>query len=170
MPEKRVKVAFVNPPKQDGWSGSIKAEDGEYYNVHADELDRFEKGAEYDINFDFNKKGYKNVKGFSRVSTSPPPQHATGQNIPTRPAPQPSGHYNGSNRDDTTDRHIFITGVVGRAMGSGAFKGEQIIHLSHMAAVAYDEVFRGVDSKVAAQDNRFPEEGSAADVIPEWAQ
>ena len=44
MEEVQIEVKYVNPPKQAGWSGSIKGSDGEYYNVPDECLGNFRVG------------------------------------------------------------------------------------------------------------------------------
>jgi hypothetical protein len=41
-----------------------------------------------------------------------------------------------------TDKHIFVTGVVGRAMGSGRFDPEDIGKLTQFACTAWTEFFQ----------------------------
>ena len=66
----------------------------------------------------------------------------SGWNSPTVQAltsPQPPQQNNGFNKGDTQRMDIFVTGIVGRSMGSGHFSVEDIEKLTKNAVSAFNE-------------------------------
>tara|TARA_R110002096_G_scaffold403685_1_gene601196 strand:+ start:2123 stop:2608 length:486 start_codon:yes stop_codon:yes gene_type:complete len=66
----------------------------------------------------------------------------SGWNSPTIQAlnsPQPPQQNNGFNKGDTQRMDIFVTGIVGRSMGSGHFSVEDIEKLTKNAVSAFNE-------------------------------
>jgi len=66
----------------------------------------------------------------------------SGWNSPTVQAltsPQPPQQNNGFNKGDTQRLDIFVTGIVGRSMGSGHFSVEDIEKLTKNAVSAFNE-------------------------------
>ena len=66
----------------------------------------------------------------------------SGWNSPTAQAlssPQPPQQNNGFNKGDTQRLDIFVTGIVGRSMGSGHFSVEDIEKLTRNAVSAFNE-------------------------------
>ena len=53
-------------------------------------------------------------------------------------APQPT-NYNSMSKSDTQRMDIFVTGIVGRAMGSGQFSVHDIAELTRNAVSAFNE-------------------------------
>ena len=129
-----VEVAFVNQPKNPGWSGSIKTSDGQYYSVKESDLGLFQKGQKYTIGYDEVTKGGKTYRNFNGALLGPTTE------TKTAPATNGANHYS---QTDTRERGMFIMGVVGRAMGSGKFEASDIEVLTKIAAASYDEVFSG---------------------------
>jgi len=74
---------------------------------------------------------------------APQPQYTPVQ--PPQPTPQanntftPKAPSNGFNKSDTQRCDIFVTGVVGRSLGSGAFSAEDIPKLTAIAVRAFNE-------------------------------
>ena len=54
-------------------------------------------------------------------------------------SPQPPQQNNGFNKGDTQRLDIFVTGIVGRSMGSGHFSVEDIEKLTRNAVSAFNE-------------------------------
>jgi len=50
-----------------------------------------------------------------------------------------SGHVNGAKIGESAARQIFVTGIVGRAMGSGKFTPSDLEALTSAAITAYDK-------------------------------
>ena len=61
----------------------------------------------------------------------------SGWNSPT--APQPQQQTNGMSKTDTQRMDIFVTGIVGRSLGSGTFTAEDIPKLTAIAVRAFNE-------------------------------
>jgi hypothetical protein len=55
----------------------------------------------------------------------------------------------------STDKHIFVTGIVGRAMGSGKFDADEILRLTERANDAFDAVFGKIESASATSPNPY---------------
>ena len=69
-------------------------------------------------------------------------QVATGHSEPVTNAPQPlvnAPQNNGFNKGSTQRLDIFVTGIVGRSMGSGHFSVEDIEKLTKNAVSAFNE-------------------------------
>jgi len=80
---------------------------------------------------------------------------------------QPRLIQGGGQRDPGEARMIFVTGVVGRAMGSGKFTASEIAILAQAASQAYELVTR--PSPPPAQSVGMPEEPPTPDAFPEGA-
>ena len=118
-----VTVKFVNQPREGKKKGNIKTADGQQYGVWADKLSQFQPGKTYEIEYESEEwqgKTYHNVKKFKEVA---------GQTNASAAANV------GSN-----DRAMFITGIVGRAMGSGQFPATEIKLLTLAAADAWADL------------------------------
>ncbi len=66
----------------------------------------------------------------------------SGWNSPTAQAlssPQPINGGNGMSKTDTQRMDIFVTGIVGRSLGSGTFTAEDIPKLTAIAVRAFNE-------------------------------
>lgn len=121
-----VEVQYVNEPKNNQRTGSIKTRSGNYISVWPNKLHLFQEGRSYHI---VCKEGFWNGKPtytFNRFASDSDPD--------TRDAPyagggnqqQGGGNRNagGGNRgrgdDDQTAKRIFLCGVVNNAIASGA--------------------------------------------------
>ena len=103
------------------------------------------------INTKTSAKGnqYTNIQNVSVVPNpndqqySPQPQYAPAQTA--QPVPQANNTFtskppsNGFNKGDTQRLDIFVTGVVGRSMGSGHFSVNDIEELTKNAVRAFNE-------------------------------
>jgi hypothetical protein len=96
-----------------------------------------------------NGNQYTNIKDVVVVPNpndqqySPQPQYTPSQ--PPQPMPQANNTYTpkppngGMNKTDTQRLDIFVTGVVGRSMGSGHFSVNDIEELTKNAVRAFNE-------------------------------
>lgn len=85
-----------------------------------------------------NIKDVEVVKNPDGQNDAPQPIGNVIQNVaPT--APQPSQQTNGMSKTDTQRMDIFVTGVVGRSLGSGTFTAEDIPKLVSIAVRAFNE-------------------------------
>lgn len=180
MPATWVSVTFINGPKNPGGKyGSIKTNELGYVSVPVEKLGDFDKGGRYCIEYTENGK-YKN---FARFANTPPAQAAQPhsqpagrqqaqpqyprQAQPQRPAapPQPVSrpHYGAGATSpavpvDTTAMNIFVTGIVGRALGSGHFTAADIKELTQEAKAAFLVHLSGVSTlSTPARQSRSPE-------------
>jgi hypothetical protein len=144
---------YVNEPRNPGDRfGSIKSREFGYISVPADQLYLFQKGKRVCI--DIEERGqYKNFKG---MAGGVPPQSSNpvwdGRQIPPRPQRPPQRAQDDRRVPrqpqlevpvDTTAMNIFITGVTGRALGSGHFNASDIDELVREAKAAYLKHFGG---------------------------
>ena len=103
------------------------------------------------INVKTSAKGnqYTNIKDVS-LAVNPNDQQASYQQRqyapqPPQPVPQANNTFTpkqptgGMNKSDTQRLDIFVTGVVGRSMGSGHFSVNDIEELTKNAVRAFDE-------------------------------
>ena len=144
---------FMDAPREGGKYWSVKGQDDIQWKVHPDIAQHMARGipvtVEYTVN-DFNGKQYNMVKalaGTAQPAPQPAPQPA--QPAPVvqpqpapAPAPQPAStprpsaaHINA--HFSTQAEEIFVTGIVGRAMGSGKFGPEHISVLTKAAIQAW---------------------------------
>jgi len=85
-----------------------------------------------------NIKDVEVVKNPDGQNDAPQPIGNVIQNVaPT--APQPPQQTNGMSKTDTQRMDIFVTGVVGRSMGSGHFSVQDIGELTSNAVRAFNE-------------------------------
>tara|TARA_B100001115_G_C15432007_1_gene202823 strand:+ start:42 stop:476 length:435 start_codon:yes stop_codon:yes gene_type:complete len=94
------------------------------------------------INVKTSKGGnpYTNVKNVSIADN-----HTLDDALPTsgqQSRPMPTG--NGMNKNDTQRMDIFVTGVVGRSMGSGHFSVEDISDLTKNAVRAFNDNLKNI--------------------------
>ena len=94
------------------------------------------------INVKTSKGGnpYTNVKNVSIADN-----HTLDDALPTsgqQSRPMPMG--NGVNKNDTQRMDIFVTGVVGRSMGSGHFSVEDISDLTKNAVRAFNDNLKNI--------------------------
>ena len=94
------------------------------------------------INVKTSKGGnpYTNVKDVSIADN-----HTLDDALPTsgqQSRPMPMG--NGVNKNDTQRMDIFVTGVVGRSMGSGHFSVEDISDLTKNAVRAFNDNLKNI--------------------------
>ena len=154
-----VTIKFVNlpGPQSSGKYGSIVTTDGTKIMVPADMLGMFRSGMSCEIATKEQTWGSTPVV----VATSGPGGIAQGHQPQQRQqggqqyagAQQPNtgfqpkvyqggGGVTGPSQNPSTDqgRHIFVTGCVGRAMGSGKFAASELPVLTQAACEAYDKV------------------------------
>ena len=119
MSVETVQIKYVNQPKQPGWKGSIVDTQGRRITVEPNELGLFQPGGTYSImtSAGTNRQGQPYIKFAGMAGPG-------GALAPSQSTPQPqrtNGYAKPANGNGNDSRMIFITGVVGRAMGSGNF-------------------------------------------------
>ena len=145
-------VQYVNDPRNPtGKYGSIKSTAGETIWVPVTMLPLFRgrEGQAVDIPTKPATWGQgADAKQVTVATGGPGASKSSGgwqgaQRAPAaqQPAPQqqaPAPAYRPPATDKDTARQIYITGVVGRAMGSGKFTASEILVLTQAAAEAFD--------------------------------
>ena len=94
------------------------------------------------INVKTSKGGnpYTNVKDVAIADN-----HTLDDDLPTGGQPtKPVPFSNGMNKNDTQRMDIFVTGVVGRSMGSGHFSVEDISDLTKNAVRAFNDNLKNI--------------------------
>jgi hypothetical protein len=155
----QVNIRYVNFPKPGGKYGSLTTTDNQRIWVPPDLLGMFRAGMTAEIGTKQQTWGQGNDARTVTIATSGPlqgqtagyqgNQYAQGQNPQPRPyaAGRPNTGFQprvvqGGGRPDHDAKMIFVTGVVGRAMGSGKFTASEIAVLAQAAAQAFDVVTR----------------------------
>ena len=136
-----INIKYVNPAKDEKKYGSIVGTDQTRYMVPAGMVHQFQTGSTVDVPTKTEKWGESIVTivaGHANGSPSPPPPAP-------RPAPAPSlgsglAPVNAVPPIGTAmdkDALIFVTGLVGRSMGSGKFASGDMSDLTHEALKAW---------------------------------
>jgi hypothetical protein len=148
MMQATVTIAYLDPPTREGAKNwKLKDKAGVSYSTPALMAQSLQVGQTVVI--DYKEKEYQGKK-FNMVEyvgpangPAPAPMPAAAPRLDHRdfhgtpvPAPKPS------NGPPSQDKHIFVTGTVGRAMGSGKFDPQDIRVLTEFACAAWDEFFR----------------------------
>jgi hypothetical protein len=124
-------IQYVNEAKPDKKYGTIKTRDGESYALPAGMAGVFQPNTTVEVPTQDQKWGDKVV----HVIMGRP---ANSNAAPAAAAPAPPIAPAASARmADPKDTLIFVTGVVGRAMGSGSFGVTDIDLLTKAALAAY---------------------------------
>ncbi|HYW90050.1 MAG TPA: hypothetical protein VFB50_19915 [Chloroflexota bacterium] len=175
-----IDVRYVNFPKPGAKYGSLRLQDGSYLMCPPDLLGYFRAGSSYDIATKQQTWGQGQDARTVVIVAAPPNQPVQGQhnggayggvvnqNEAQRPNTgfQPRVVQGGRSPSygqpaSGQDRHIFVTGVVGRAMGSGKFAASEIGVLTQAAADAYDRLIgaKPVVQQPVEQPPPEPEQG-----------
>jgi hypothetical protein len=116
MPNIRMTVKYVNPPKAGKNRGSIKGADDSFLGVFADKLHLFEAGKTYDIEYleqSVNGVVYKNVKSATAIEGGTTTAAASAS-IPR----ESNGGYGNVNKDE----QIFVCALLKELIASGSIK------------------------------------------------
>lgn len=116
-----ITIKYVNQPKEGKSFGSVKDSTGQMWGVHQSKLNDLKPGQTVDVTYtskDYQGKEYRNISAFTVKAAAAPPA-------------------GGAPRGASTDEQIFITGVVGRALGSGKFDAEDVSKLTVAAYKAW---------------------------------
>ncbi len=150
MPQAQVTPQYVNPAKPGKQYGNIKEASGAKWIIPAGWDRMFVPNVTAHVDYETKTWGAETVNIVRGVDGSlqpappqpgpPSPPPAT-QPLPSTP-PQP-----GVSRDDKVAEEIFVTGIVGRAMGSGQFSVTDIAVLAKAATQAWHE--RGMQAPPA---------------------
>jgi len=122
-------VKKVYPPKGNGPANVMVDHQYGKVQVWADDLHHFQEGSQYEVSVDhqvYNNKDQYTVVGKAGI------KKIGGFDQQQQPAKQGASAWG-------YEEGIFITGVVGRAMGSGQFSAEMIGNLTRSAKAAFKE-------------------------------
>lgn len=130
-----INIKYVNPAKEGKKYGSIKSVEGETYWVPGGMVSSFQPGTTVDVPTKVEKWGANVVNVVAgHADATAKSQTSWSKPDPVRPqAPAPAAPVGVPTPINSKDALIFVTGVVGRAMGSGQFKSGDISDLTHEA-------------------------------------
>jgi hypothetical protein len=142
----QVQITKIWRPEGTKKNYNLQDSAGVKYNTFPDDADKVREGDMVMLDYEdkeYNGRPFKQTKrltvtqGGTPMPAPAPIDYAKYQatNAPT-PIPRPS------NGPPSQDKHIFVTGTVGRAMGSGKFDPQDIRVLTEFACAAWDEFFR----------------------------
>lgn len=132
-----ITLKYVNQPKNPtGKMGSVVDGAGVRYMVPVENLGRFTTGGTYDVAV--SQEVWKPGEPALMVIRGVPAQAGAAPAAPATPT-HASGHVNGAKIGESAARQIFVTGIVGRAMGSGKFSPSDLEALTSAAIAAYDK-------------------------------
>ena len=122
-----ITVAETKPQSAPNRSASCKDTSGAYWDFWPNKVPALAQGVTYDIEFssrDYNGKIYRTIqKAVAKVNAA---------------SAQVNGHAAPRAANGNDSRMIFITGIVGRAMGSGQFGAAEIKLLTLAASEAWE--------------------------------
>lgn len=141
MPEAWITPTYINDPKPGKKLGNIKTAELGYIWLKPEGLSAFTKGKRVYIEYSENGD-FKNFVKFP-VPRSP----ASAQQVaPRQAAPaRPSTPQTFSAQVDTQALNIFVTGAVGRALGSGHFNAGDIDEIVREAKAAFMKHLSGAE-------------------------
>lgn len=125
-----ITVKFVNPAKDGFKFASLKLADDTFISVRPEDLGLFSKGGTYAVDIELSDKMDKYGNPYRMV------KKLAGGTAPAQrgPTPQPMSQ---TMPQGNQAEEIFVTGIVGRAMGSGQFQIEDIVSLTQAATQAW---------------------------------
>lgn len=121
-----ITVKKLTPPRGPGKSGGAQDSSGSWWDVWPGKVVLAE-GVTYDIEYSTREYNGKNYHTIQKASSKVTPAVV-----------QSNGHAPAPPRAANDSRLIFITGIVGRAMGSGSFTSQDIKLLTLAAAEAWE--------------------------------
>ena len=127
---------YVNPPKnpQGKW-GNVKDAQGNVFWVPVSYLPNFQIGQPVNISHQMSPRPWGNL-GHVQQITHINGLAVTGQQGPVQGGDRPAATPQNVPQSDK-EEGMFIMGVVGRAMGSGQFGMDDILHLTQRTALAW---------------------------------
>lgn len=126
MPQATIVAQYVNAPKGNQRSGSVKASDGTLYWVRPDMLPQFQTNGTYTVEYTEKPSNdparpWKNIQSILSNGAGIQPQaaQAVAPRGPARIAPPTNG--NGTYRETSAKdaERMFVTALLGRAVGAG---------------------------------------------------
>jgi hypothetical protein len=133
-----IQVKYDNPPKPGKKMANVKDAAGVTYFYYPDKMG-FQAGETVTIDYDVQDWGGKPMNVVKAIVPNGyrGPQQAQTVAAPSYTPAPPNGNGHATDKD----KLIFVTGVVGRAMGSGQYSATDIGLLTKAAVVAFRESF-----------------------------
>ena len=134
-----INIKYVNPAKDGKKFGSIAGTDGTRYMVPAGMVGQFQPNTTVDVPTKVEQWGATSVTivaGHASAAPVSAPQQSYSPPPPPTAAPQAHSYAPHAAAVDK-DAFIFVTGLVGRAMGSGKFASGDMTDLTHEALKAW---------------------------------
>ena len=120
---KTITAAYINQPKSGRKWGNIKSDSDEVYFAEWAKISNVGRGNKVEI--DYQDKSFPDGKAYKYLDS-------------VRILGSISNAVDQANGNLTPQsRHIFVTGVVGRAMGSGKFAASDMVELTENAMKAW---------------------------------
>lgn len=131
-------VQYINPPKEGRKMGSVKDMQGNYWAVWPDALETLKPGQTITVDYHTGADG--SGRFVNRIHPPEKPAAAKEWPVPENNtgAPLPPGTPPWESAELSKECMIFVTGVVGRAMGSGRFYASDLPELTETAVVAFE--------------------------------
>jgi hypothetical protein len=142
MLQQQITPKYINPPKENQRSGSVKDESGQYWGCPPNMLHQFQVGAPVTVFYStrtVNGKTYHNIEAVVGAYNPPPQQQAP---LPPRVVPPPAAGHNGGpsfgGEAPEKQENIFICGVVNNAIAHQSYPLEasaltQLIQVARLA-------------------------------------
>lgn len=171
-----IRVQYVNP-RQGNRPASIKDANGVFYTVSDAAVGYFQPGAEGDLGYYVNQRGYNvatawNGQQLPRGDGQPPtrsPASAQQRQPPQQQPPQqqrPPQQRSADPQGAAKAEEMFVMGVVGRAMGSGKFGVADIADLAREATTAWKQRNNPVPPPSVYDGDPGPIDSDVNDEIP----
>lgn len=155
-----VTVQYVNEPKGNAVSGSIKDTNGDYYGVHKSRLHDFAVGQAYEFDFSVSDSGYRNVdvKTIQPLAAARPQQRAQAheqrqdvqRSAPVEPPKNGNGNGNGyyKSTDPKDAKRMWMCSQLNALITSRqvVISTEGIAEANRMLSDAYDQTIGQEDA------------------------
>jgi hypothetical protein len=134
----QVTVQYVNPPKDGRKNGSLRLTNGSFISVSPELLPLFEGCENSTIDIETREWTPPGGKPMTFANSGPNGTRAAAPRAAAQSRPAPPPLQTAAPRNVDTDKHIFVTGIVGRAMGSGKFAASEVRVLTQAALEAFE--------------------------------
>lgn len=138
----QITIKWVNPAKPDKKFGSIVDVDGTKYMCPAALVSQFKPGTTVDVPTQSAKWGadvVEVIQGHAQATATSTSAWSKPQAPAVSPPASPPAAFStpATGAMDRKDALIFVTGTVGRAMGSGKFAAGDLMDLTHESLKAW---------------------------------
>lgn len=133
-----IQISKIYPPKQAGWSASIKASDGNYYGVKEAIANTLSEGQTIQADIVVKDRNGKTYRDITKIYGNDGPA----QPQANRTASPSTSRYGAS--DDATAERIFVCGIVNAVAPKiydkmGSITSDQLAALVMVARTAWEE-------------------------------